>query len=284
MIRHDQLLTPALLVLLASGCTDSPDTTINSEAVATSDLYATFQVIAEGDERVFVEAQMTVEVPPSEGSDDDIFVELSSNDSLVVSGDIDIEQAELPGEDLFAELDALYDQYVPMKKAQTSAQAHSFLFGDFRLYDSNIWYRANLPQARDRQYNISLLRPNFRNAEAVEVTLPEAFTLQVNNRVYSRSDDPIPLSWTTGDEAVSVQLHTKLSCANGVTRAMETTLNTDTGQYTYPAGALADEGVHGPCSATVSLRKVRLGQFDPAFSGGMVLGYQVRNIAFNTDD
>jgi len=111
---------------LVCACTDTPDSTVGSDVVNTSEIYSVYRVISDGGSLTQVEAQLTVGIAPSDESDDDIFVDLTEEDSLLVSSGDTVDDFSVSGDDLFAELDLLYSKFKPLERARTVETTYEF--------------------------------------------------------------------------------------------------------------------------------------------------------------
>jgi len=113
---------------------------------------------------------------------------------------------------------------------------------------------------------------------ALEITSPEVAT------VFSRSADAITVVWEPPSPDDSVQITLSGECIYTDTQDMVS----DTGWYTFPAGAL-DSGDSGfnpraaPCDAQLTVRRIVSGELDLAFAEGVVTGVQKRTRSIRLD-
>ncbi len=266
--------------------TDSGDS-VNSDAVATSDIYATFQVVSDGDGYVYAEAQLTRGITPSESFSEFAFVRLVDQDELWLSAGEDIESLSLSGDlfESFKDLDGTQDVF---RAASSPRESYEFLFVRVTINDFGTWYSARLPLSEEREYRIALFRDEDVGASAREsvVVVPDAFDIvaPVQSERFSRTEDDIVVQWDVLDSVSSVEIEAVTTCSDESVETFLVSENVDVGSYTISAGALAEDTLNGACSTTLNVRKVRLGQFDSRFIGGAVHGYEVRRVVIVTED
>lgn len=265
------------------GCKSSPDSRVSSSQVYTGQIFSLFHVISEGGDNVFIEAQLTQGIPATVENENDVFIRLSAGDALWASTGESFEELDLGGDDIFASLDALHDTQIELEPG-SAAIGHGYSFFGTQIYASEIWYSARMPQTDEGRYRISLFREDDLLADASTVTLPSAFSVShaAVGGTYSRSLDDIDITWTNVEADVSVEVETNVICPGGGFDSDRVLLSADEGAYTISAGTFDSPLLEGRCSATVNIRKVRLGEFDSAFTGGYMLGYQVRKLSFST--
>lgn len=276
-----------LCSLTLAGCDDDDDNNVLSDTVSTGQIYATFQVVSDGNDEVFVEAQLTKGVPPTQNNQRESFVRLVDGDQLWLSTGEDISQIDLSN-NVFDGVKALSDTQVRFEERRTERESYRlsflFLFDRVILSDFGDSYSAELPNTSSR-FRISFLRDDSRNATDSFVDLAEPFSVvspSVNSR-FSRSRDDIMVEWDNTDSESSVEIAANVSCPNGSFYEYTSTIDNDTGMFVIGAGTLDQSNLQGICSTTLNVRKVRTGQFDPRFIGGAVNSYQVRRVVFNLE-
>ncbi len=283
----NKLILMFFLVFMLCACgTDSEDT-VNSDAVATGDIYATFQVVSDGDGYVYAEAQLTRGITPSESFSEFAFVRLVDKDELWLSAGEDIESLSL-SDNLFERFKDLEDTQGVFRAASSPRESYEFLFARVTINNFGTWYSARLPLSDDREYRVALFRDEDVGASARNsvVVIPDTFeiTSPLQSERFSRMDDDIVLEWDAVDVQSSVEVEAVTTCSDESVETFLVTETTDAGSYTISAGELAEDTLNGACSTTLNVRKVRLGQFDSRFVGGAVHGYEVRRIVIVTED
>jgi len=96
--------------------------------------------------------------------------------------------------------------------------------------------------------------------------------------------DSLVLTWTQLEENVSVEIVASLSCPGGISETFEFNINSDTGGYTINPGELSSDRLTGVCSASVRVIKFRVGNLDSVYSGGIIVGYEIRTLSMNSTD
>lgn len=271
------------LVLLLSSCDDDDKDIISSENVSTGRMYATFQVVADGSEDVFVEAQLTLNVPPQNSNDEETFIRLDDDeDELWLSAGESIDDIDLADGDIFGDFEDIFEKHARFEETVSQRDVYTFLFEEVIINEFGTSYSAQLPVSEFGEYRVSLLRDSLSSATDSIVTVPQNFSLTspIANERYSRSADNILVEWTNVDAAASVQIDVNITCPENDFVSYSSTTETDSGSFTILAGELVTEEISGVCSATLIVRKVNVGQFDSAFIGGAVNGYQVRRRVF----
>lgn len=274
-----------LLTFMSSlfiACYDD-DNTVNSDGVATGQIYATFQIIADGDDYVYAEAQLTDGIPPLNTEDEATFVQLVGNDELWLSAGEDLREVDI-SDDIFGSFSDLEDTQAPFKSASRRRESYDFLFSRVIINELGTWYSARLPESEEREYHISLFRDRDDGTTARDsiVTLPESFnvTSPVSGDRMSRSGDDIVVQWSNADSVSSIEVEANTTCQGNSFDSVSVSDNIDVGMLTISAGVLDSELLSGTCSTTLNVRKIRVGQFDSKFIGGAVNGYQIRRIVF----
>lgn len=265
------------LCLLA--CDD--DSTVNSNDVTSSQIFATFEIYSDGSDQVYAAAQLTKDEPPSSASDDDIFIRLTGDDKLWFSAGENIDDID-PGDDLFSSLEQLEQTQTLMTRSQLST---GFFFNSYIFYN-NVWYSGRLPQSAEGLYGVALLRNVDTDAKYSSVQMPTAFSLYApeSNNTYSRSNDVLAIEWSPTQIGVNVSLEINTSCINGDFDSYTQIESSDTGMILLDAGTLDSIYLSGSCTSTVDVIKTQSGQFDSAFDGGRISAHQIRSVTITTTD
>jgi len=130
-------------------------------------------------------------------------------------------------------------------------------------------------------YIISLDRIEFDSAPNTVVQLPPPFELEpLAVEDYSRSEDPLTVSWSPSDTTDDMRVTVDGDCF--LVHFQE--LSGDPGTYTIEAGTLEDTGSEpSNCEATVTVQRRRAGQLDPGYGeGGSAAGLQVREVSIGS--
>lgn len=271
----------ALSALGLASCLGDSNIYVTSDQVPTNQIFATVQVVEDGGDQVFVEAQLTRNLPPRQPGNRDVFVSLTEADQLWLSIGPHYSQLDMGG-DIYRELQRLNET---QKKLEPTREQHfSFLFGRVSVQGDR--YVARLPRNPDGQYQVALLRQGNTDAPESSARVPESFSIQAPRAgdLYSRSNDYIQIDWSPVEANTPVTIEVRTSCVNDSFSTVTETLSGDDGSVTLEPGALASDDLDGACASTISVIKSRLGNFDSAFTGGYVAGYQVRSVAINTSD
>ncbi|PCK09242.1 MAG: hypothetical protein COA42_05130 [Alteromonadaceae bacterium] len=284
---RNKLISISLVVLFLSACSGDNDIVVDSDTVSTGRIYATFQVISEGGDRVFSEAQLTRNAPPRDSNDSTTFVRLVGNDVLWFSAGSSVDDIDF-SDNIFGDLDTYEDQHTTFSPSTTPRGSYFFLWYRLILNDFGTWYSASLPQSENENtpYFFSLFRDNATTADSSSVTISPAFSIVApqDNTAFSRSSDDIIIEWDNTDPQASIEIEVNFTCSFSDTFSFSAVIDTDPGIYTIPAGDLDMIDGGGDCSATLSVRKVHLGQFDSAFVGGTVNSYQIRKVVFRSEN
>lgn len=282
-IKHLAFIT--LATAFIGACDDDSDPQIRSDSVATGQMFATFQVVSDGEDNVYAEAQLTYNVPPLNVSNSTDFIQLVANDELWLSAGPDIEAVAID-DNIFGAFRDLDDTQATFNQSYSQRESYDFLFSRVIINELGTWYSARLPQSAEREYHVSLFRNNNIGTDArnSSVTLPEPFTVTapVSGARLSRSSDDIDITWNSIDADSTVEMEAITTCSSSNVETYSTTENSDDGSITIPAGDLDLPSLTGTCSTTINLRKIRIGNFDARFIGGAVNGYQIRRIVIVT--
>ncbi len=278
----------AIFLAVASlvACDDDDDTErVLSDGVATGQIFATFQVISDGEDDVYAEAQLTLNVSPRNATESGSFIHLVGNDELWLSAGPDIEDLALD-DNLFGGFQDLGDSQAQFDTTLTQRESYDFLFSRVIINTIGAWYSARLPQTDDREYRVALFRDRADGVSARDsvVILPDAFTITspVSQSSLSRSSDDIEISWSNIDPSSSVEVEAITTCAGNDFDTYSVIEEVDDGSITLSAGDLDSTELSGTCSTTLNIRKYRIGEFDSRFIGGTVNGYQIRRIVIQT--
>lgn len=275
-ITTTRIAIASLLLVVVAAC--SYDNYVASNEVSTRQIFATFQIVDEGGDQIFAEAQLTRDLPPNQPNNRDTFVKLESDDQLWLSAGEHFSQVSI-SDDLFGGLKEFNETQIQMRATQEIL--YTFLFGTIN-YDGDR-YAARLPHSENGQYQVALIRQHHTDATESTITMPIDFELSapLASDTYSRSNDIIQIDWAPVEENVSIKVEIKTSCLNDGFHSYLDTVEMDEGRHTIDAGVLEGEG---HCTSVINLVKSRLGSFDSAFTGGRVAGHQIRSVAINTTD
>ena len=264
---------------------DEDDNTVLSDTVATGQMYATFQVVSDGGETVYAEAQLTKGVTPAESDDDELFVRLVGSDELWFSAGESINNIDF-SDDLFDTLEGLDDTQARFNLSRSGRVIYDFIFFRQIINTFGTWYSATLPRSEEQEYRVVLLRKSNDIAENSQVVLPDDFSIvsPSSGAQFSRGSDDILVEWSMTESDVTVDIEVNITCPNTSVQSYSSPINSDTGSFVISAGELALPDLVGTCSTTLNVRKVRVGQFDPRFVGGAVNGYQIRRVVLTTGD
>ena len=266
-------------------CDDDGPTIVNSDTVATGQIFATYQVIADGSDYVYAEAQFTRLNPPSETEQEDAFVQLVNDDQLWLAAGDNLEDRDY-SDNAFNELQQLRGTQARFKASTTQTEIYDFIFFRTIINPFGNWYSAQLPRTENQQYEISLFREGTTQAKHSTVTLPQNFSLisPTSLDLYSRSQDDVIVEWNNTESDLSVEIEATVACPNQTFDSFSATISNDNGIYVIPAGTLANELVTGRCTTTINVRKAKTGTLDANFIGGLASGYQIRRTSFVTED
>lgn len=278
------LVGVAISALVA--CYDDDDNKrVSSNGVATGQMFATFQVVSDGEADVYAEAQLTLNVPPANASDSSSFIRLVGDDELWLSAGPDIEDISLE-DNIFDSFRDIGDTQTIFENTRTQRETYDFLFSRVIINELGTWYSARLPQSEEREYRVVLFRDRDDGVSARDsvVVLPEAFTVSspVSGTSFSRSADDIEITWSNVDPLSSVEVEAITTCVGNDVDTFSVIEEVDDGAITLSAGDLDSTSLSGVCSTTINIRKYRLGQFDARFIGGAVNGYQIRRVVIVT--
>ncbi len=288
-------LTKIIFVLFAPaffmGCSDSDNIeTVHSDAVATNEIYALLQVVADGEGYVHAEAQLTRGAPPADVTDA-TFVKLVDDDELWLSAGPDIESITFT-DDIFGGFSDLDESQALFFEAQNASnESYEFLFIRVVSIEDGRWYSARLPVSEEREYRVALFRNTDIGTSARDsvVVLPLAYeitspAIQTPPLEFSRSTDDILIEWDVIDTSATVELEANTTCLDDAVDSFGVSGLVDDGSLTISSGDLDSELLNGSCSTTLNIRKARLGQLDARFNGGIVQGYEVRSVVITTVD
>ncbi len=275
------LLITALFIV---SC-DEDKKIVRSEEVSTGQIYATFQVISDGGDDVYAEAQLTKSVPPNSSNDDEIFVRLTSGDELWLSTGESLDAIDF-SQDLFGQFSRLSDTQDKFSEAIFEYEASWFIFDRIIINRLGSWYSATLPQSENGEYRFSLLRNDKVSAGNSMVNMAADFSVISPNssNEFSRNSDDIIVQWNNTETETQVEIEVYTTCSNNNFDSFLITFTNDLGAATIPAGSLSSATLVGTCSTSLNIRKVKIGQFDSKLLAGAVSSYQVRRAVFNTLD
>jgi hypothetical protein len=122
--------------------------------------------------------------------------------------------------------------------------------------------------------------PNV-SAPSSTCTLPQPFaiTAPASGASLSRAGDAVVVAYSNSGQPDAMTYQVTGPCVNTATG----TLPTDSGSITIPKGTLVESGGTSSCTATLTLRRSRNGQLDPAFGyGGSISCDQARTLTFTS--
>lgn len=274
----------ALLVAVAAtiGCDDDAKV-VDSDHVATGQIYATFQVMSDGSGEVHAEAQLTKDVPPDASDEPDTFVRLVNKDELWLSVGPDLTSIDF-SDDLFGTLAELDGKQIRFRNTGTELEFYSFIFFRQIINSFGTWYSAALPQSDEREYRVAFLRERDYSSTVSSVVLPEPFSIlaPTAGETLSREMDDFILEWSNPESGVDVEIEVNTTCTDSEFDTFTEVVEVDTGIFILPAGTLDSPALTGNCSSTINLRKSRSGELDARFVGGAVIGYQIRRIVISS--
>jgi hypothetical protein len=244
------MTTDKLLILgtlLAGVCGTTGCQPVKSTNIRTSGVYAEFNVNESGATEATVGAWLRVGGP-------------LSNTYLVLDGPDQI-IAQLGGD---------------------SARMQGHSFGDYSV-------KFPYPAVDTEVRAIFERGPDDINAPDSTAILPGMFAVApLAKTTYSRAVDALEIQWSPFDATQRVAWHVSGSCIDLVGASSAT----DAGVLKVPAGTLkkyvnhdeSQKGAYIPdeCTATVSVKKERLGQVDPAYEGGSFKASEERTTTFTT--
>lgn len=139
-------------------------------------------------------------------------------------------------------------------------------------------HRASFPvDAEGELFEIDFRRTVDNGAPSSTATLPAKFTLTGPTAATSRTA-AMPLSWTPASSGDPMSWQATGDCIDLATG----TITGDTGSFSVPANTLQKRmaaGVADNCVVTISVRRSRVGDIDPAYGkGGYIAGAQVRTV------
>lgn len=139
-------------------------------------------------------------------------------------------------------------------------------------------HHASFPvDAEGEHFEIDFTRTVDNGAPSSTATLPPKFTLTGPTAATSRAA-AIALSWSPASSGDAMTWQANGDCIDVATGS----ISGDPGSFTVPANTLKKrmaDGVADTCMVTVSIRRSRTGDVDPAYGkGGYIAGAQVRTI------
>ncbi|WNO10142.1 hypothetical protein [Teredinibacter sp. KSP-S5-2] len=267
------------------GCDDTDDNTnrVDSDYVATGDIYATIQVVADEGDTIYAETQLTKGVPPSYSGK--IYVQLVNSDELWFSAGDNISAIDL-SDDFFGEFAQFPDTQDRFYQAKTTSERYGFLWDKVIINEYGTWYSAELPKKEQTEFTISLLRDHKTSAVNSMVKIPGDFQLIQPQSIesFSRSTDDIVVEWNNLESDTQVEVEAVTTCSDYSVETYSQLFDTDLGSATITAGSLQDVSLVGDCTTTLNLRKIKIGQFDSKFIGGTINGYQIRRVSLVTSN
>lgn len=130
-------------------------------------------------------------------------------------------------------------------------------------------YSAALPEAPpDEAINVAVLRQETDSAPFNGAVFPAAFGELTLPDSWSRSADPLEVTWTEAGDADPIALRIEGACID----PYEVEVGSQTTAFTVPPGAIASpSGVPSSgCPVTLKLTRTRLGDPDPAWHSGQI--------------
>ena len=253
-----------------TGCSES---TVNSDDVPTRDTHANFQVTAGSSGDTYVNVELKLDGPASNTS-----IELSHNDQLWISNTPSF-TTELDSDNLFSQLNHM------ATNSRNLDRGGVFRYGflGFRIY-GDTWYSSLITDSGDSTYYLSFVRENFENAHNSQVTLPPVFAISapLPNESHSRSN-PLTINWQSDDTAMPVSISVFTTCIDESYDEFDVQNIQDAGSYTLAAEDFTPDAT-GTCNTSIEVVKSQLGQIDPLFNSGLVVGNRVAKVTIITND
>ena len=267
------------------GCSeDASDDVVRSEGISTGQIYATFQLLDDGDGFVYIEAQLTDGVPPADANSPTTFVRLVNRDELWLSRggaflDVDL------SDNLFAGVDQISETHERLSETTRETERWNFLYFSNIINSFGNWYNGILLATDEREYYVTLNRDNEGvPANRSRVTIPESFDLLAPSSAaqFSRVNDDLVIEWNNVSTGYDVNIEIITTCSDFTVETYSETITNDPGMLVIPAGALASDDLVGTCSSTLQVRKVSIGQLDSRFFGGIINGHQIRRVVITS--
>lgn len=236
------LLGVSAIAVLAIGCE-----TVDSDDVATDGIYAHFEINGNAAGEAHASGTLRVGGPAS-----NTFLDLTPNDSLVAYRGADEE---------------------------SRAMSKSNNLGI-------ISYHATFGVATNgTPYRIAFLRSHAEGEECNGVSapnstasmpMPMSITAPVGSPAYSRSTDPITITWSPSGTSDQMYWNASGPCIQPIGN---TAISGDTGSYDIAPQTIVGTDTAGACTITIGLERRRDGTLDPAYGeGGTIWASQVRSV------
>ena len=279
------LLVIGLAMVVFACSEDSDDNVVLSDGISTGQIYATFQLLDDGDGFVYIEAQLTDGVPPRDANASTTFVRLSRGDNLWLSRGGTFLDVDIDG-NLFSGVDLISETHERLAETRTETERWNFLYFSNTINSFGNWYNGMLLATDVGEYYVSLIRNDSVNVDQSSVTIPESFDLLSPSPAaqFSRSGDDIVVQWNNISDNYDVNIEVITTCANLTVDTYSENIPNDTGTLIIPAGTLVNSDLIGTCSSTLQVRKVSIGQLDSRFFAGIINGHQIRRVVFSTTE
>ncbi len=259
------LCTLVAVVVMLAGCGDD---VVGSKAVATSEMYADFNVRSFGENIVLVTADIK-----KGGSSSDTHVDLEGGDRLVVSLNLPLDAAS-GSADLFDQVDAATAAHKVMDGGPEVEAGIPFLLPSITIAAP---YRARFDTAKvGDTFIVALERTDYQSAPNSSALLPEGFVINtpVSGEQISRGAGLV-ISWSPVQASASVDVKGAIACRTGTTGSWAQTLASDTGTVIVPAGTFTEPSA--ACDLLVTVDRTLQGSIDPNYGGGgKILAHQSR--------
>ena len=280
LLKTFSILGFSAILISCSG--DDKTKSIDSSIVSTEKIYATIQVISDESNAIYVEAQLTKNLSPQEGSGDEFFVKLVGDDELWLSrGTVGFHELSLD-DNLFSEAIREANNHVRLRSFNTEQYGFFFLFIFGVFNEIGTWYSATLPSTdavdNEPTFTVMLSREDGDSLTKSSITLAEPFDLLIagDDTPFNRSTDSVELIWDAVQSQFRVEISALTTCTDGSFSEYSFSYTNDPGAHIIPAGDLDSPVFSGECSTTVTVNKISTGQLSSKFTGGIINGQQAR--------
>lgn len=250
---------------------DNPSPQPTLVPVVDDDLYAAFELYGVSSDDVYMQAQFANK-PLAETSSANDFIDLDDGVVGAVWASVgqSINQLDLT-DDLFDSLATVSEFSARFNEIVADAA-----FFNSAVDTSHTWYGSRLPYRADESYFVTTELSGGTYLDQTYVVLPRPFQIHLPGGYFSRSTDPLEVSWTPVEAGVEVIVQVMIVCAEGGPYRLIRPVSYDEGFMIFDAGVFDREALIGTCAASVAVTKRRLGELDSYLAGGSIAGNQVR--------
>jgi hypothetical protein len=252
-----------------SGCDEVA--VIDSDVLATGNIYVDMHVTSSGDGQAVVEVQL------NKDSSNGVDVRLAGEDKLIASTQTISEKA---GGSLFDSLKTVSES---TKVLSEGSKKITTAWGDLDI--GGPWYIASFSGINSgTTFYINLDRDFDGGAKNSEVTLPSQVVITSPSATdgFSRSADGIPVSWVVSDAQYAMSVSAKALCENDMFAEWDVDFADDPGTTTIPANTFGH--LLGNCSVRILVERSKQGSLNPRFAGGQVRGHTQDKVIVYTSD